>query len=130
MTLCDRHILVVEDEYVLAVEIRNGLEDAGALVIGPEPSVERALSRIVSEARIDAAVLDVNLSDGRIDPIADALLAQGIPFVFASGYGEDVVASRYPGAPHCHKPVDMPTLLRALGELLSDVERRASKIGH
>lgn len=118
MSLRDCHILVVEDEYMLAVDLRNELRDAGAIVIGPEPSVTRALTRISAEARIDVAVLDVTLGDEEVYPVADALASRGIPFLFASGYGEDMVAKRYPGAITCNKPLNMQALLVAIGEAL------------
>lgn len=118
MPLDDCRILVVEDEYMLARDLRRELEDAGAVVIGPEPSVERALSRIASEARIDAAVLDVNLAGEAAFPIADALIAKHTPFVFVTGYGEDATTKRYPGVVSCGKPLDVPTLLSALERVL------------
>lgn len=99
---------------MLAQDLRNELEDAGAVVIGPEPSVARALSRISCEARIDAAVLDVNLGDEPVFPVADALATRGVPFVFATGYGEDAIADRYPGAINCSEPLDMRALLGSL----------------
>lgn len=118
MPLDNCRILIVEDEYMLACDLRQELEDAGAVVIGPEPSVERALSRITVEARIDAAVLDINLGDEPAFPIADALNRQQIPFIFASGYGEDAIATRYPDAINCSKPLNMRDLLHSLEEAL------------
>ncbi|EQB17794.1 response regulator [Novosphingobium lindaniclasticum] len=120
MTLSHRRILVVEDEYMLAMDLRRDLEDAGAEVIGPEPSVARALSRIPSETKIDAAVLDVNLGDEEAFPVADELTARGIPFVFATGYGDDAVALRFPGVTTCSKPLDVQAMLRVLETLTRD----------
>jgi DNA-binding NtrC family response regulator len=118
LPLDDCRILVVEDEYMLACDLRQELEDAGAVVVGPEPSVARALSRISNEGRIDAAVLDVNLGGESAFPIADALAAEGIPFVFASGYGDDAVATRYPGTVNCSKPLNMAALLTSLEQAM------------
>ena len=59
--LRDRRILVVEDEYLIAMSLQDGLESAGSIVVGPVPSVEKAIKKIESEPHIDAAVLDVNL---------------------------------------------------------------------
>lgn len=108
------HILVVEDEYMLAEDLRTELEDAGAVVIGPEPSVSRAAARVADEQRIDFAVLDVNLGGETVFPVADALQARRVPFVFATGYEEQILGDRYPGAVRCDKPVDFRDLLRAL----------------
>ena len=119
MALDDQRILVVEDEYMLAMDLKQDLEDASAVVIGPEPSVARAISRIASEPRIDAAVLDMNLDGEEVSAVADELLARGIPFIFASGYGDDAVATRFPGVATCSKPLNMRALLRALEGLTS-----------
>lgn len=118
MSIDGRHVLVVEGQYMLAFDLREKLEDAGAVVIGPEPSVERALSRLESADTIDAAVLDVNLGDEDAFPIADALRARNIPFLFASGYGDDAVATRFPGVVTCSKPLNVPALLRALEKMM------------
>lgn len=118
MPLNDCHILVVEDEFMLALDLQQELEDAGAVVIGPEPSVERALTWVAGDGRIDAAVLDVNLGDELAFPVADALQRQNIPFIFASGYEEAVVATRYPGVVNCGKPLNMRALIRSLAKVL------------
>lgn len=118
MQLDKYRILVVEDDYMLARDLRQELEDAGMVVIGPEPSVGRALFRIAGEARIDAAVLDVNLGDELAFPIADALIVKHIPFVFATGYEEYLVSTRYPDAVSCNKPLDVSALLRSLEKVL------------
>ena len=114
MPIDGRHVLVVEDEYMLALDLRQELEDAGAIVIGPEPSVERALARVASAPRIDAAVLDVNLGDEKSFSVADELRARNIPFIFASGYGDDAVATRFPDVTNCSKPLSIPALLSEL----------------
>ena len=75
-TLRDRRILVVEDEYLIAMNLQDGLENAGCVVVGPVPSVDKAISKIDSEPHIDAAVLDVNLGGVFAYPVADRLLAQ------------------------------------------------------
>jgi DNA-binding response OmpR family regulator len=113
-----RHILVVEDEYMLAFDLQADLEEAGAVVLGPEPSVSRALSRIDREARIDAALLDINLRGEMAFPVADALAARHIPFLFASGYDDTVIGTRYPGVDRCNKPFSKPLLLGSLSRLL------------
>jgi CheY-like chemotaxis protein len=86
--LRDRRILVVEDEYLIAMNLQDGLENVGSVVLGPVPSVETAIKTIESEPHIDAAVLDVNLGGALAYPVADMLLARKIPFVFTSVYVE------------------------------------------
>lgn len=114
MNIRGHHVLIVEDEYMLAMEMLRQLTEAGAVVVGPEPSVARALSRLAAGGRIDAAVLDVHLGDGQVYPVAEVLTSRGIPFVFASGYGEQLAAERYPRVVNCQKPLDVQALIRVL----------------
>ena len=100
-SLCDRRILVVEDEYLIAFTLSDRLEGVGSIVVGPVPSVERAIKTVESNPEIDAAILDVNLGGAKAYPVADALLAGNIPFVFASGYEETVNDSPISARPPC-----------------------------
>lgn len=111
-----RTILVVEDDYMIAQDVRDGLEQAGATVLGPVPSVRKALRLIESESRIDAAVLDVNLGDEKSFPIAEALEAKAVPFVFATGYSSSDIPDEWRRATVVMKPLRVTTL----EQLLSD----------
>jgi CheY-like chemotaxis protein len=73
-------ILVVEDEFLLAEALVDGLERCGASVVGPVPTVEKALKAVASADRIDFAVLDINLRGQMVYPVADALKERGVPF--------------------------------------------------
>jgi len=115
-TLHDRRILVVEDEYLIAMTLRDGLESLGYVVLGPVPSIEKAIDTIASDPDIDAAILDINLGGAMAYPVADALLARNIPFVFTSGYEDGVLRSRYPQIRNCHKPY----LFREMEEALTN----------
>lgn len=118
-------ILLVEDEYMLAADLQNELEDMGATVLGPEASVEGALRCVSKEARIDAAVLDVNLGGEFVFPVADALLARQVPFIFSSGYHDGLTRERYPDVVNCPKPINMRLLVRTMRDLLSSQQRDA-----
>ena len=83
--LRDRRILVVEDEYLVAMSLAEALQDAGSIVLGPVPSVDKAIKKIESEPHIDGAVVDVNLGGMLAYPVADLLIARKIPFVLTSG---------------------------------------------
>jgi len=110
-----RRLLVVEDEYMIAMELTRSLEELGAEVVGPAGSVEDALELVGRDGgRLDAAVLDINLRDERVYPVADALTARGVPFVFATGYDSMAIPSSYASAPRCEKPVDKLQLARLL----------------
>ena len=102
--LRDRRILVVEDEFLIAMSLQDALESAGSVVVGPVASVDKAIKTIDSEAHIDAAVLDVNLGGALADPVADMLVARKIPFVFTSGYEDNVLRNRYAQVKNCPKP--------------------------
>ena len=116
--LAGHRILVVEDEYLIAMEVKRWLLAAGAEVIGPVPSVERALGAIEGND-LDAAVLDVNLGDGdRVYPVADTLAALGVPYLFATGDVIGVEASGYQRQPCVEKPYLKAELVRALAKLL------------
>ena len=117
--LQDRRILVVEDEYLIAMSLADGLEGAGSIVVGPVPSVEKAISKIESEPHIDAAVLDVNLGRVLAYPVADMLLARKIPFIFTSGYEDNVLRTRHSNVKTCTKPYQFRSMEEALIEAMS-----------
>jgi DNA-binding response OmpR family regulator len=79
-------ILVVEDEFLIAMELDVTLRSAGYQVLGPAPNVSTALGLVRTE-RPDAAVLDVNVAGEWVTPVAEVLRAMMVPFILASGYG-------------------------------------------
>jgi CheY-like chemotaxis protein len=115
--LRERRILVVEDEYLIAMSLQDALEDAGSIVLGPASSVDKAIKTIDSEAHIDAAVLDGALSYA----VADRLIARKIPFVFTSGYEDKRLRNRYAEVKNCPKPY----LFRAIEEALVEAMSRS-----
>lgn len=117
MSLEGRAILVVEDDYMIAQDVRDGLEQAGATVLGPVPSVREAFHLIESEPRMDAAVLDVNLGDEKSFPIAEALEAKAVPFLFATGYNSSDIPDEWRRATVVMKPLRVA----ALEQLLKDI---------
>ncbi|NYG44831.1 CheY-like chemotaxis protein [Bradyrhizobium sp. IAR9] len=78
-------ILVVEDEYLIALELETELRTAGYRVVGPVPSIDGAL-KLLKANRPDAAILDVNLAGEWITPVAETLRAMAVPYILASGY--------------------------------------------
>jgi DNA-binding response OmpR family regulator len=112
-TLDGKRILVVEDDYLVALDIQEFLEESGAFVIGPAPTLKRALELVEQEnGRIDAAVLDINLRGERSFPVADRLSERGVAFVFTTGYQD--VPEPYARLPRCEKPVDKSRLLQLI----------------
>jgi DNA-binding response OmpR family regulator len=107
-------LLIVEDEYLLAREMADYFENLGAEIVGPVGTVAQALALIAS-SHIQIAVLDVNLRDERVYPVADVLTLKQIPFVFASGYGSELEPEVYAGAPRIIKPIEFAVLAKTLG---------------
>ncbi len=116
--LDDRRILVAEDEYAIADAITAVLADAGAEVLGPVPTVARALRLAAAPGRLDAALLDVNLRRQAIWPVVDALRARGVPVVLTTGYSSNAIPQAYAHLPRCEKPVTGRDLVRSLAREL------------
>jgi CheY-like chemotaxis protein len=117
--LNDRRILVVEDEYLIAMSVRDYLAQAGAIVIGPVGHVTAALRAIESNLDLDAAVLDLNLGGALAYDIADKLLSHRIPFVFTSGYEDHAIRERFPRVKNLRKPYVLPELQKILAVIIS-----------
>jgi two-component SAPR family response regulator len=113
-----RRILIVEDDYLIASDLADALQELGAIILGPCSSVRAAL-RLISETKPDTAVLDINLGQQNAYPIADALLADGMPFIFVTGYSSDVLPAQYRGIPRCQKPLQNLMIGKLLGEALA-----------
>ena len=124
-----RRILVVEDERLVAEDLCNKLEAAGAVVIGPAPSVELALALVHNERALDAALLDVNLGGRMALPVAEALVARSVPFVFTSGYDDAMLAEHFALMPRCHKPAAFATIVSELATILPDQLDEADEAG-
>ena len=104
-SLRGRRVLVVEDEYLIAEDLREQLLSCGADVLGPVACVADALALLADGAEPDLAILDIGLGGEKVYPVADALRTRGIPFVFATGYDVWVIPKRYADDPRTEKPV-------------------------
>jgi CheY-like chemotaxis protein len=114
-----RRILVVEDEAILAWALQDMLTGYGYEVVGPAARVSQALDLIGREA-VDAAVLDVNLNGQKCYPIADALVARGVPFLFSTAYSSEGIEKDYRHHTKLQKPFSAPDLAKALAALLAE----------
>jgi DNA-binding NtrC family response regulator len=113
--LAGSRVLVVEDEALIALGISEMLTDAEGVPVGPAASIREARQLIRNVAVLDAAVLDVNLADGSVTPILEALSARGIPTViYTGGVVPEDVRQRHPNLIALSKPV-LPA--RLIGEL-------------
>jgi two-component SAPR family response regulator len=113
-----RRVMIVEDELLVAMELESLLEEQGCAVVGPAPTVDRALA-LLDRERPDAAILDINLDGQTAIPVAAALKARGIPFLLATGYGNMQASEpELNGAPRLDKPVSHDRLVRVLARIL------------
>lgn len=111
------NVLAVEDEMLIAMMLEDILEDAGCNVI-VAGHLEEALM-LAQKRDLDAAILDENLHGMRSYPVAEALHARGIPFIFATGYGEANLRALYPDRPVIAKPYRDRDVIAALTALIS-----------
>ena len=117
MTVCPlngRKILLVEDEYFIVDDLVQAFKAAGAEVVGPAANVNDALSLIKKTERLDGALLDVNLQGEMAYPVADALIARGVPFVFTTGYDKASVPERFAHITLREKPLNPGKLAKSL----------------
>lgn len=99
-------ILVVEDEFLVALDVEAMLAALGCDLAGPAATVEQAIALLASE-RVDAALLDINVGGKLVFPVAERLAGQGIPFAFATGYDAgSVLPDRFADRPVLRKPYD------------------------
>jgi CheY-like chemotaxis protein len=117
--LADLHILVLEDEAMVSMLIEGMLEDLGCASVKTAMRQEEALHLIQTEA-IDLAILDVNLNGHDSYPVADALEARKIPFLFSTGYERESLRERYCHKPVLEKPFSGEDLAKILRTLVSD----------
>ena len=118
-----RRVLVVEDESLVAMLLETILEDMGCVPVGPAATVEEGLQVAGGDEPLDAALLDVNVAGKQVFPIAEALKARGVPFVFSTGYGEGGLPDEWRGQATLQKPFTeaavRDALMKAMG--LADV---------
>jgi two-component system, response regulator PdtaR len=112
-------VLLVEDEFLIALDLKLLLEREGWCVFGPAATVEEALGLLDDEMPA-VALLDVTLRDGTVTRVAEALRAQNVPFVVASAYDrpELVGGEILSGAPNVGKPTEERRLLAALAQAI------------
>ncbi len=110
-------VLIVEDEFIIALDLWGILADLGCVVLGPAPDVPEAL-RILDADPPDATLLDLNLNGTRATPVAEALAARGIPFVIVSAYNNPLPEPVLNGVPRIAKPYGRAEIGRALRQLV------------
>jgi DNA-binding NtrC family response regulator len=108
-----KRVLVVEDEMMIRMRLEGMLDDLGHTVAGEAGEIDEAMA-LAEQAEFDVALLDVNLNGRPITPVVEILVARGVPFVFASGYGKRGVPEAYRGSPTLQKPFQVEALAEAI----------------
>jgi two-component system, response regulator PdtaR len=119
--LIGKRCLVLDDEFLIALDIQQTLELAGAAHVACVATVSEALTLLRASPDFDVAVLDVKLSgsDRNSLGVAALLSAKGMPFVFLTGMRiDDIHAKQFPQVPVIEKPYDAATLLDAVRRAL------------
>jgi CheY-like chemotaxis protein len=120
-------ILLVEDESVIAMLLEDMLTQFGHEVVGPAARVGKAVEMAQHET-LDFAILDVNVNGEEVYPVAAALAARGIPFVFATGYGKEGLRAPYSDRPALTKPFQWPDLSAVLAQAQQAKEAAAAPV--
>jgi CheY-like chemotaxis protein len=102
-------ILVLDDEPLIAMMLRDWLAELGCEILGPAHSVGSALA-FIAGGPLDAAILDVSLGHENCYPVADALMKLGIPMAFATGHGGQEIDPRFNDALILSKPFGFEAL--------------------
>jgi CheY-like chemotaxis protein len=108
-----KRILVVEDELMIRMLLDGMLSDLGYTMAAEAGAIDEAMA-LAKQGEFDAAILDVNLNGQPITPVVEILIARGLPFVFATGYGQRGVPEAYRSNPTLQKPFQVEALAQAL----------------
>jgi len=118
-SLAGRRCLVLDDEYLIALDIQNILEAAGATVTAVA-DVDDALQHLNGEDRFDIAVVDVRLgATATSTAVTVRLIELGVPFVFLTGMRTDDVQLHHPDVPVIERPYMADALLKAVDKALA-----------
>ena len=122
-------LLLVEDEALVALMMRETVAEFGFKIVGPCADVVSARRTIESE-EVHAAVLDVNLNGTPVYPVAELLESRGIPFVFVTGYAQETIDPKFAHISVYQKPVDRDALRKGLFAAIgtSEASSRVKKI--
>ena len=113
-----RHILIVEDEAMIALDLTRLLEENGATVVGPAGNLSQALG-LIAASKVDCAAVDIGLGGERVWPVVEALEQATVPFVFLTAYSEKELPLRYRSRPIFQKPMSSGMLIDAIAALVA-----------
>ena len=112
-------ILVAEDERIIGYDLCETMAEAGYDVEGPYPDISSAMLAY-QKNKPDLAILDVQLGDGVVFPLAEKMMAEDVPVIFHSGHytGEEVHA-RFPLSPALSKPAPPTQIIDEVQQALA-----------
>jgi CheY-like chemotaxis protein len=116
VSLKDKHVLIVEDQYLIATDLSSALAGLGGVIVGPVASSAAARAEM-ARTRIDLAFLDINLNHEMVFPLADELELRGIPFIFATGHNTAIVPERFKSKLRLEKPFTSLSVQEAVRRL-------------
>lgn len=102
-TLAGRRVLIVEDEVLIGLVLEDLLDTLGCIVVGNATTIEEA-GQLVRETTFDVAIVDVNVGSTPVFSLADMILANGIPVIFATGMLPEALPERFRGCAVLEKP--------------------------
>jgi DNA-binding response OmpR family regulator len=111
-----KRVLLVENDFLIAMTVAEQLDELGYAVVGPAYGLAEGC-QLAADAPIDAALLDWNLDGRGAGAVADILIKRKIPFVFVTGYAE-IADAKYRAIPLLNKPFGIDNLGRTLEALL------------
>jgi response regulator of citrate/malate metabolism len=96
-------VLLVEDEVLIALELQNALEACNCEIVGPASSMREAAA-LLKSSQVDAALVDLYLTDGISEPLLELLKSKAIPFALCTGADPREIMRRYPRVLVMRKP--------------------------
>jgi CheY-like chemotaxis protein len=115
-----KNVLVVEDEIMIRLLLEDMLGDLGYTIAAAVGRIDDAV-KVAKTGEYDVAILDVNLNGQTVSPVAEIIEARGLPFIFATGYGERGLPERFNNRPTLQKPFQQENLGRMLSQAFENM---------
>jgi CheY-like chemotaxis protein len=115
-----KNVLVVEDEIMIRLLLEDMLGDLGYTIAAAVGRIDDAV-KVAKTGQYDVAILDVNLNGQTVSPVAEIIEARGLPFIFATGYGERGLPERFTNRPTLQKPFQQENLGRMLSQAFENM---------
>lgn len=106
-------VFLVEDEALIRMLLAEMIQELGHAIAAEASTIDEGL-RLARSADFDLAILDVNLGECTVEPIADVVDRRGLPIIFASGYNETGLPPTFAGRPLVEKPFKLSQLAAAI----------------